>query len=467
MSAFSSPLGGDGMDHAAVLVIRDAVLAAYDKARTPEMSSADLRQLTQALIQDELIAESRRRTDHGVRALTAEEEAALGTAVDNQINGVGRLQALLDIPGVEDIYIRGNKPVLLRMSDRRILVADPIADTPEELFAQVQFLAAYHGSRERAFSPANPFLDMALPDGSRLAAICDNSPWPIVTIRRHSFVDITLDDLVTMGSITVSMRRFLGACVRAQRTIVVSGMPAAGKTVMLRALARELDDYVRFATLETEFELGLHTIPDRFPLLVPLECRPGSVETDAQGRPIGEITLANLLPPTLRHSVTLAVYGEVRGPEAFAFVKGAGAGLPGSMCTLHANSAEDALDRLVTMAMEGAPGMSPEYLTRLAAQGVDYVVHMEHLDHTDIGGSSARFCAQISEVTGFGDSKKVSTNPIYAPAATADELTGGDPRGVRGSDVQLKKPFTQIGFDLRSINAGDTWPDDLQLGELG
>jgi len=243
-SSHSSPFG-EGLNHTEVLLIRDAVLAAYDKARTPEMSAADLRQLTQALIQAELVAESRRRAEQGVRSLTAGEEVVLAKAVDNQINGVGRLQALLDIPGVEDIYIRGNCPVQLRMEDGRILLTDPIADTPEELFAQIQFLAAYHGSRERAFSPANPILDMALPDGSRLAAACDVTPWPVVSIRRHPYVDITLDDLVRMGSITASMRRFLGACVRARRTIVLSGMPAAGKTVFLRALVRELDDYVR------------------------------------------------------------------------------------------------------------------------------------------------------------------------------------------------------------------------------
>jgi len=196
---------GQGVDHAEVLLIRDAVLAAYDTARTPEMSTADLRQLTQALIQAELVAESRRRADHGVRSLTAAEEVALAKAVDNQINGVGRLQALLDVPDVEDIYIRGSCPVVLRMADKRVLLTDPIADTPEELFAQIQFLAAYHGSRERAFSPANPFLDMQLPDGSRLAAVCDNSPWPILTIRRHAYVDVTLDDLVGMAQRLSSM----------------------------------------------------------------------------------------------------------------------------------------------------------------------------------------------------------------------------------------------------------------------
>lgn len=451
-------------DHVTVTNIRDAVLSAFDAERTPEMTAADLRQLTQALIQRELVAESRRRAEAGIPALSTEEELGLARAVDNQINGVGRLQALLDLDGVEDIYIRGAQPVVLRMADRRVLQAEPIADTPEELFAQVQYLAAYHGSRERAFSPAHPFLDMALPDGSRLAAVCDNSPWPVVTIRRHALVDVTLDDLVSMGSITPSMRRFLGACVRARRTLVVSGMPSAGKTTMLRALARELDDYVRFATLETEFELGLHTLPDRFPLIVPLEARPGSVETDAQGRAIGEINLADLLPPVLRHSVTLAIYGEVRGGEAYAFVKGAGAGLPGSMCTLHAISADDAVDRLVTAAMEGAPGQSPEYLTRLVAQSIDYVVHMEHFDHTDIGGGAGRFCAQIAEVTAVSTTGKVAMNLIYEPPKYPG---ANEPRGHRSSPVEVKGPFERIGFDLRSIDSGDSWPEPLVLGKLG
>jgi len=462
-SSHSSPFG-EGLNHTEVLLIRDAVLAAYDKARTPEMSAADLRQLTQALIQAELVAESRRRAEQGVRSLTAGEEVVLAKAVDNQINGVGRLQALLDIPGVEDIYIRGNCPVQLRMEDGRILLTDPIADTPEELFAQIQFLAAYHGSRERAFSPANPILDMALPDGSRLAAACDVTPWPVVSIRRHPYVDITLDDLVRMGSITASMRRFLGACVRARRTIVLSGMPAAGKTVFLRALVRELDDYVRFATVETEFELRLHTIPDRFPLLVPWETRPGSVESDANGRPIGEIALGDLLKPVLRHSVTQVVWGEVRGAEAYAFLEGAGAGLPGSMCTLHAESAEDALDRLVTAAMKGAPEMGSEYMTRLAAQGVDYVVHLEHLDHTDIGGDALRFCAQIAEVTRSVENGKVLTNMIYKPDDTDDY--DADPRGVFQQPPQLKKPFNKVGFDLRTLSTEATWSDSLRLGKF-
>ncbi len=452
------------VDNAVVLRIRDAVLGAYDKTRTPQMGVADLRQLTQALIQAALVAEARRRADAGLPALGVDAELALARAVDNAINGVGRLQTLLDIADVEDIYLRGDAPVVLRMADQRVLVSDPIADTPEDLFAQVQFVASYHGSRERAFTPAHPFLDMPLPDGSRLAAACDLSPWPVVTIRKHPYVDVTLDDLVAMGSITASMRRFLGACVRARQTMVVTGMPKAGKTVMLRALARELDDYVRFATLETEFELGLHKLPGLFPLLVPFEGRSGSVELDGAGRPIGEITLENLLPPTLRHSVTLAVYGEIRGGEAYAFLKGANAGLPGSMTTLHANSANDAMDRLVTAAMEGAPGMTPEYLTRLATQAVNYVVHMEHLDHTDIGGGTARFCAQIAEITGVGPTGQVLMNRIYEPS-TAEGNT--DPRGVRSSPVQDKMPFTRIGFDLRSIDAGDGWPEALLLGQLG
>lgn len=455
--------GGVGVDQETVIRVREAVNASFVEQRTPDMGMADQRQLTQALIQAEVGTEARRRAESGVPALNAAAEHALSQAVDNAINGIGKLQNLLDIEGVEDIYIHGAEPVRLRMADGRMLEDEPIADTPDELFAQVQFLAAHHGSRERPFSPANPVLDMALPDGSRLAAVCDLSPWPIVTIRRMAFRDVTLDSLLTpMGSITPAMMRFLKALVTANQVIVVSGAPFSGKTVLLRALTREIDHYVRYATLETEYELGLHRDGNASPLLVPLEGRQGSMERDPAGRPMGEITLADLLPPVLRHSITRVIYGEVRGPEAYAFLKGANAGLPGSMTTIHANSAEQAMDRLVTAAMEGAPGMSAEYLTRLAAQGVNYVVHVRRLDHTAIGGSAGRFVAEIGELTGqVSPAGKPAMNWVFRPAPGS-----GDPRGVFEGPPERVEPFQEIGFDLSTLNRDDAWDNTFQLGRL-
>lgn len=456
---------GSGIDQALVKEIRDAVNVGYERAVRPQMGPADHRQLTQALVQTELAALARRRGEQGVPPLNVDAEVALEKAVHNAIDGVGRLQALLDITGVEDIYIKGAEKVLLRMADGLIREHPPIAETPEDLLAQVQFLAAYHGSRERPFSDANPILDMNLPDGSRLSALCGVTPVPVVSIRKHQYMDVTLDTLVQMGMITPAMRRFLISCVQAQQTILISGVPKCGKTTFLRALSRAIDPYVRVATLETEYELNLHTRPDAPPLLIPVEARLGSTEKDAHGRAIGQVELATLLPPVLRHSVELAIYGEVRGPEAYAFLKGANAGLPGSMATLHATNPRRAVNRLVHAAMEAAPQMGPEYMTGMAAEGVNYIVQLEHFDHSHIGGGQARFCSHIAEVVGVSnDGRSVDLNMIFEPAKGSL-----DPRGVRSVEggVQLRTPFDRIGFDLTSMYDGDGWAGELDLGQAG
>lgn len=465
MSTPHSRPGGIGVDQSLVTRIRDAVNEAYEKQVRPGMGPADRRQLTQALVQAELVSVSRRRAEQGVPLLNVDAEAALERAVHDAIDGLGRLTALLDIPGVEDIYITGAQSVRLRMADGLMREHPPIAESAEDLIAQVQFWAAYHGSRERAFSPANPILDMNLPDGSRLSALCDVSSEPTVTIRKHSYMDVTLDTMVEMGMITPAMCRFLTACVQAKQTILISGVPKCGKTTFLRALSRVIDRYVRFATLETEFELNLHTRPDAPPLLIAVEARLGGVEKDASGRAVGAIELADLLPPVLRHSVELSIYGEVRGPEAYAFLKGATAGLPGSMATIHATAPRRAVNRLVAASMEAAPQMGPEYMTLMASEGVNYIVQLERFDHSHIGGGQARFCSHIAEVTGLSSNgMSLDMNMVFEPAR--DSL---DPRGVRAAEggVQLRTPFDRIGFDLTSMYDGDEWVGDLDLGQAG
>ena len=123
-----------------------------------------------------------------------------------------------------------------------------------------------------------------------------------------------------------------------------------------------------------------------------MECRPGSTEVDpATGSAAGEITLSDLLHQTLRMSVTRVIVGEVRGAEALPMLEAMNAGMPGSMCTLHAGSATDAMERLVTAAMKGAGnGWSDTFVTRLAAQGIDYVVHLRHLPRPPLTHSPHR-----------------------------------------------------------------------------
>jgi pilus assembly protein CpaF len=408
------------------------------------LGPADERQLVRTWLEDALAGEARRRMSMGDPQLDRGSEAAAVRAVENTIWGLGRLQVLLDLPDVEDIHIVGCDVPLLRMSDGSLCTADgPVADSDAELVRQVQFIAAHHGASERAFSPSQPCLNMQLPDGSRLAAIRDVSARPVVTVRRHRLVDVSLADLVRSGTLSPQMAEFLAAVVASKQSLLVTGMPAAGKTTMLRALAREIPVHEGVATLETEFELNLHRLPHRRPVLIALECRPGSTEIDpSTGRRAGELTLSELLHQTLRMSVTRVIVGEVRGDEALPMLEAMNAGMPGSMCTLHAGSASDAFERLVTAALKGAgQGWSESFVTRLAAQGINYVVHMRHLDHPRLGGR-ARFVSEIAEVTDVSESGQVAMNRIFAPDDS------GDPRGRFRMAPQVRWPFEEAGIDL-------------------
>lgn len=438
-----------GADPELVLTVRAAVLDKLaQRGDRGQLSNADQRLLVREWLEGELELESRRRMEDGETQLDRDEEIAVVRAVESTVWGLGRLQALLDVPNVEDIHITGSDAPLLRMTDGSVRLAEgPVADTDADLVAQLQYIAAHHGSIERAFSPSQPCLNMELPDGSRLAAMRDVADRPVVTIRRHHLVDISLSDLVRMGTLSAQMAQFLDGLVTARRSILVTGMPAVGKTTLLRALAKAIPAGERVATIETEFELNLHRLPTRSPLLIALEARPGSTEIDPiTGRRAGEVTLSDLLHQTLRMSVTRVLVGEVRGAEALPMLEAMNAGLPGSMCTLHAGSAADAFERVVTAALKGAgSGWSDVFVTRLAAQGIDYVVHLRQLDHPALGGRR-RFVSEIAEVTDMAETGGVAMNRIFAPNGS------GDPRGVFQMAPQIRWPFDEAGIDLSFLH---------------
>ena len=464
-----------------VRAIRAAVLQRWqDHPDRGRLGPGDQRQLVRTWIEDELAGEHRRRLVDREPALDRDAEVAVLRAVENAIWGLGRLQELLELPGVEDIHIVGADRPLLRLADGTVRTAgEPVADSDADLIAQLQHIAAHHGSSERAFSPAQPCLNMQLPDGSRLAAMRDIVPRPTVTIRRHRLVDVRLADLQALGSLSPAMVLFLTWLVHAKRSILVTGMPVCGKTTLLRALAREIPDGERVATLETEYELNLHRLPGRAPLLVAMECRPGSTEVDpGTGQRAGEVTLSDLLHQTLRMSVTRVIVGEVRGAEALPMLEAMNAGMPGSMCTLHAGSATDACERLVTAAMQGAGnGWSDTFVTRLAAQGIDYVVHLRHLPHhptphltgsapapsrpappqlppgrAAVAAGQGRFVAEIAEVTDVNEAGTIAMNRIFAP-----DPGSGDPRGVLRMLPQHRWPFEEVGIDLGLLPTAPGW----------
>ena len=178
---------------------------------------------------------------------------------------------------MEDIHIVGAERPLLRLRDGPSGTGrQPVADSDADLIAQLQHIAAHHGGAERAFSPAQPCLNMQLPDGSRLAAMRDVVPHPTVTIRRHRLVDVSLADLAALGMLSAGMVGFLTAGGRAPGAASWSPgcRPGARPPCCARWPGRSRAGE-RVATLETEYELGLHRLAGTPPLLVAMECRPG------------------------------------------------------------------------------------------------------------------------------------------------------------------------------------------------
>ena len=391
----------------------------------------------------------------GVSMLTAEEEQALRAATLAEMFGLGRLEALLAEDDVEDIYIAGTRPVIVKLADGRRELREPIAATVADLMQQLESIATHQGQNARAVSSSRPWLNLRLPGEARLAAMWDVTPVPYVTIRRHRFVDITLDQLVLMGMLSPAMSVFLKAAVLAKRSILVVGAQYSGKTTFLRGLCRCLPETERFVTLESEFELLLHEIPGQFPGLMAAEEREGMGELGVDGRPAGEVSIGDLFPQTLRHSLDRCIVGEVRGSEVGAVLDAMTRGYKGSMATFHADSASETVPAMAALMSKYRANWSAEAARYQIAAAVDLVVF---IDRERIPGKGDhRFVSHILEINGVSEQGRVIETPIFAPL---DEYEGVDPRGYLVGQPEVPKWWRRVGLDVNWLQSSSSgWPE--------
>jgi Flp pilus assembly CpaF family ATPase len=344
-------------------------------------------------------------------------QQALHRAVLDSLFGLGRLQPLVDDPDLENIEIYGAARVVLQYADGRLVEGPPVAESDAELIDAVAFLAARQQGNERAFSPASPLLHLRLDGGARLAAAAWVTPVPVVVIRLHRLRSVTLADLAARGTLTPESAAFLAAAVRANKSIVVAGPMGAGKTTLVRALCAEFDPYEAVATVETEYELHLHELADRHRRVHAFEARPGGGELLADGRSSGEVTLDDLVRTVWRHNVTRIVVGEVRGPEVLTMLNVMSGGA-GSLCTVHADSARAAVDRLVTLAMGAGPHVSAEFARRQVAEHIDIIVHLAVQPSSD-GSAPSRYVREVVGLEHTGDGPAITDLWRAAPGSTA------------------------------------------------
>ncbi|MFF3431413.1 CpaF family protein [Streptomyces sp. NPDC002602] len=458
--AQAAPVAPLVVDYAAVRLIKKEVgerLTELLRAR-PGLSAEAQEQQGRHLINEQVAiwsdAEAVRR---GV-ASSAAEDAIMAQAVFDLQFRAGRLQAHLDNPLVENIFINGASDVWLDFTDGRRVRVPRVADSDEELRELMRDLARRTtGQNERSLSTADPFLALRLSDGSRLQAMIEVTPGTYVTIRRHSMRDADLPELVERGMLDTTLEAFLRAAVRAEKNIMVVGGQAAGKTTLLRALLREIDPDERFATLETEYELFAHE-NGFHRQVVPMEARESNGEM-VGGVAAGEITLMDLMYRALRMTLTRIVVGEVRGPEIVAMLQAMTNGAGGNLCTLHAIRPSVVFDRIAELYLLAQANMSEQLAYRQAANGLDFIVFVSSIDETRIGGHRHRFLSHVLEVTGIGEGGRPETNAIFGPRPEWNE-----PRAVPLMLPRCINDLRRVGFDATLLNEpGGTWPTSLPL----
>lgn len=254
--------------------------------------------------------------------------------VFNAVAGFGELQTFLDDPDIEEIWLNAPDQVFIARHGESELT--PVTFTAQQVRDLVERMLKSSGRR---LDLSSPFVDAALPDGSRLHVVIPDitkTHWA-VNIRKFTARASRLEHLVDLGSLTPQAARFLGAAVSSGLNILVSGATQAGKTTLLNCLAAGIGSRERVVTVEEIFEL-------RLPLrdVVGLQCRQPNLEG------MGEIPLRRLVKEALRMRPDRLIVGEVREAESLDMLIALNSGLPG-MASVHANSAHDAVVKICTL----------------------------------------------------------------------------------------------------------------------
>lgn len=280
--------------------------------------------------------------------------------------GLGPLEELLADPAVEEVMVNGHEQVFVERSGR-IERTDVAFSSEQALRDAIERILTPLGRRVDELSP---MVDARLEDGSRVHVVIPPLAvdGPSLSIRRFSAIRPGPEELVRLGTITEELHDELAAAVGARRSILVSGGTGSGKTTLLNALSGFIEPAERVITIEDAAELRLGQ-----PHVVRLESRPANVE----GR--GKVTIRDLLRGALRMRPDRIVIGEVRGVEALDLLMALNTGHEGALSTVHANSPEDALRRVETLALMAGVGLPHEAIREQLGRGLDLVIHLARL----------------------------------------------------------------------------------------
>ena len=315
--------------------------------------------------------------------LTTEERRRLVSEIADDVLGFGPIEPFLRDPSVTEIMV--NAPDVIYVErEGRIFPAEGRFVDETHLRRVIDKMVGQVGRR---IDESSPYVDARLPDGSRINAViaplCVNGG-PYLTVRKFSPDPYQADDLVTFGTMSAKVAKFLARAVGGRLNLLVSGGAGAGKTTTLNVLSSWLPADERIVTIEDAAELQL-----RQPHWLRLEYRPPNIE----GR--GEVTIRDLVRNALRMRPDRIVVGEVRGGEALDMLQAMNTGHDGSLTTVHANSPRDVLSRLETMVLMAGVDIPVRAIREQISSAINLIVHQSRLK------DGSRRLTHVTEIVGM------------------------------------------------------------------
>ncbi|MBN2910622.1 CpaF family protein [Polycladomyces sp. WAk] len=334
------------------------LLRETDLEKLTQMPSAELRVTLDRLI-------GRYLADEQVVIPRHERDRLITRIIDESV-GYGPLEPLLEDDEITEIMVNGPYEVYYEKKGR--LYKTDIQFRDEEALRHViDRIVAPLGRR---IDVSSPMVDARLPDGSRVNAVIPpiSLKGSLLSIRKFRKDPIRMEHLIGFGSLTPEMATFLASVVKSKLNIIISGGTGSGKTTLLNALACFIPENERIITIEDMAELR---IPHGH--VAGLEARPANVE----GK--GEITIRQLVKNALRMRPDRIIVGEVRGAEAFDMLQAMNTGHEGSLTTVHANSPEDAINRLEAMVMMSSADLPPAIIREYLVGAIDFIIQIGRL----------------------------------------------------------------------------------------
>lgn len=290
------------------------------------------------------------------------------------------IQHLILDPDISEIMVNGADHVFIERSGFLEEVAG-VSLTEKSLMVAVKNIARRLGDD---ISEEKPILDSRLPDGSRVAAVIPPCSLlgVVLTIRKFNARHFGIQDLVHIGTLTQDVAERLNAAVLGRQNILISGGTGTGKTTLLNILANFIPEHERVLLIEDTAEIQVNV-----PNLVRFEARPGQ-----NGLPA--VTIRELLKASLRHRPDRILVGEIRGGEAFDLLQLLNTGHSGTLSTVHANSAQQAISRFTTCVLQSGVELPYRAIKSNIAHSLNLLIQIER-------HPGRRFVSEVLEISGY------------------------------------------------------------------